>query len=196
MPLLRELKLATDMKGLTLITFILLFSCCKNQENEVYAVITTMVELIPSGQNINIVDKTTQIWEENLGIDICSLKNLSLLQSQARHNQKDQEISKILSQRDIEYMCRQNDVVLVLDSTYLPENVRLFSKKHLLEKKLDYSSPAIYQISTPMFDSKQRYALVYFDKYCGPECGGGGLYILEKKDGKWGKIAYIMLWVS
>jgi hypothetical protein len=173
------------MKSLVFIASLLLFSCTKGQEDEVYSVITTLLDRIESENPINIINETNSIWDNNLEIDICLLENLSLLQNQNQSTSKEQMISSLLKQQDIEFMCLQNELVLVLDSNRLPKNVKLISMKHLMDKKLDYSRAAYYQFSTPMFDSKYRYALIYFDEYCGPECGGGGQYFLKKKDVKW-----------
>jgi len=41
------------------------------------------------------------------------------------------------------------------------------------------------ELSAVGFNPDKTVAVVYMGHYCGPLCGGGGFYVLEKKDGKW-----------
>jgi len=44
------------------------------------------------------------------------------------------------------------------------------------------------------FNSEKTEALVYTERSCGPDCGGGDFFLLRKKDGAWTVVAQINLW--
>jgi hypothetical protein len=176
---------------------LILFSACQEKGNDaVYGVIKTILEDEADEDYINLIRNTNTDWNRNSKVDFCSLEGIDRLQTDSSTDSQVAKISSLLTEDDLISMCKQNDISIVLDPKNLPKNVRIYPKKVLLDYELDYASPTFHEFSTPMFNSKQTYALVYVAEYCGPECGGGGLYFLENKHGKWEKIAYVMLWIS
>jgi hypothetical protein len=76
------------------------------------------------------------------------------------------------------------DVVTTEEAQYQQEN---------LKKGLDKDD--IWSFTEPLRLSDGK-AVVYAEMYCGPLCGGGTFYVLEKQNGTWEIIAKITMWVS
>jgi hypothetical protein len=53
-----------------------------------------------------------------------------------------------------------------------------------------------YSISRAGLSQDQGQALLYEGYFCGPLCGGGSLYLFERKGGKWTLAGQSMVWIS
>jgi hypothetical protein len=59
-----------------------------------------------------------------------------------------------------------------------------------------YGSSCFISVSTPIFNSTYRKAVLFINYYCGPLNAQGYEFTLEKKNGKWKLIDEWGLWVS
>ena len=70
--------------------------------------------------------------------------------------------------------------------------IRSYTKIKLKNNK---SKPITY-ISFPLISNDNKKAVVYSSYICGTLCGNGGVFFLEKTNGKWEIIKYKERWIS
>ena len=63
-----------------------------------------------------------------------------------------------------------------------------------LSKKSKINS--FIKISIPLFNQNKNKVIIAYKTFCGPLCGGGGIYIYEKKNSKWIQIERLGEWVN
>jgi hypothetical protein len=172
-------------------------SCVRNNSNDPYQIINK--ELVNFLDN----DKKVLLYNDSGAIkfdfpqDECPISIIMNSENEDLEKKNMEiEISNIISSREIKNLCEQLSSRLVLNSHKLAKGIKLIDKKYLTEQEYKGLFTSYQVISNPAFTADGRYAIVYSATHCGIECGGGGLVFLKKTNGKWEKIAYIMLWVS
>ena len=114
-----------------------------------------------------------------------------------------------LSFSDKEYMYKSIDSTktIIIDSSKI--DLRLASKEQfekIFEQddmyeayqsiKKAYGTNNFIIVSTPVFNSSYSKAIISIDYHCGPLCGQGYKFVLEKKNGKWKIIDEFYTWES
>ncbi|MDR9448060.1 MAG: hypothetical protein RI535_02415 [Psychroflexus sp.] len=63
-----------------------------------------------------------------------------------------------------------------------------------IEKGKSLSNP-IYRFSNPVFFDNNKYCIIYYEYYCGIDCGEGNLMIFEKKSETWEIYMTLPIWI-
>jgi predicted ATP-grasp superfamily ATP-dependent carboligase len=72
------------------------------------------------------------------------------------------------------------------------KRIRQYTKKDLKKNK---NKPLAY-MSFPLISTVRKRAIVYGSYVCGGLCGSGGIFYLEKVNGKWKVVEYERRWIA
>ncbi len=84
---------------------------------------------------------------------------------------------------------------LQMDSLDAAERRELNATRRLLAQ-MHPGARSVNQLSRPGFDEPRRYAAVAYGYSCGDLCGAAGVYLMERRDGRWRVITRIPMIVS
>lgn len=175
---------------LSLITFGLYGQSSSEYENEEIKVINQFIyELIDADRLISF-NKSDSFLIVYFNTDLgCNLDKNPLFQGEYKTN----DLIKRLEKKSLGER--------VLDTSKI---ARLNNVKIVFEDKSDYSIEkydsgnviGTLNFSRISFNKNITIGYFYYDIYCGEDCGHGALIKIEKKNGKWKIIEYLISWVS
>ena len=100
--------------------------------------------------------------------------------------------TSIFSQRDIEYISRQNKTSEKFDLSNCLQNKEIVTSETIL------SNPSLghFSISAPLFSIDKETIIIRISYFCGGLCGHGGTYVYKKEKKTWRLKLTLEEWIS
>lgn len=162
---------------------------------ESYAVYSTIINSVRAGDEgklVLIASKTRSVYRVESKTDEIEFIKLNIPAGTSKETLDD---SKSQDRKPQELTSR---FALTNQYLFVSNEQRLFENEETVQAfRATYpnSTGRIIRLSTVGFNNKMDEALVSAWGYCGGDCGGGGYYLVRKKNGIW-KVEDEKLWIS
>lgn len=182
----------------TIVLLIIIFYSCKaqkqNQNGLIYQTLNETIYDITKGKkasNINLNPKIVNL-KNKLSDDFFSKTILTFVDgNNVALGVNSKKLKKLVVNTDIENIKITKPEQDFFETSKFNFPIKIVNQ---IEKGKSLSNP-IYRFSNPVFFDNNKYCIIYYEYYCGIDCGEGNLMIFEKKSETWEIYMTLPIWI-